>query len=685
MIREMDELDVEITRLEKFIDRAADSLLTFYVSPSAGFRRSTLKGSDGRSATSTARSLFAIAEYVRFSQERGEPDADQRFTKFLDALMSTTSKWVVPLEDKVERREIRSKSDNNENHFTDSHLLMALSLLPRLRVLFGDRITCDTTRLRRAGRTLCGGLTKHIAKFHGGKIHDDDPATHDFVTLHALRAIDAFTSAYNMPAATIDLGVRTFQARVEQDVLAKLGYHSARVEAEFDPAELLFTAALLERCKTPNWEKLLHRAIEVVVDDQTADGAWVGSRVVAYEKQGLLHIASYEVGLTLTYVAASATRRDDTELLSRLLPALRKVCDLAHANFQVCGETQGWANDRTRWPNLLEGWATAIVLTLLIRYREVLLDVRQAQVLRRYRCAPANRPPWIWADLSRTLRVPRDADSSTLEGVSDPSSAGELVRALRKQILTPIMRDPAERPDKAGLILFGTPGTRKTTMVGELAKALSWPMVTLSPPDFLGMGGLEGFEQAADRVFTDLNRLHRVVILFDECEDFFRPRPTSRVEQTGDSVGDTSNRPSTQDQTSAPETRTIGAFITAGMLPRLQELRDERWNVFVLATNVGLAELDPAAVRPGRFDFAQNIDNPTMAAQLRYLSNHRVPLSEEERQALISAIRQIKSRMPFRAIDVAAKSLARKEVPADVDRIIEKIDQAREQTPPPLY
>jgi SpoVK/Ycf46/Vps4 family AAA+-type ATPase len=100
----------------------------------------------------------------------------------------------------------------------------------------------------------------------------------------------------------------------------------------------------------------------------------------------------------------------------------------------------------------------------------------------------------------------------------------------------------------------------------------------LSPPDFLHNGGIEGFEALADSVFDDLLRLRRVVVLFDESEGFFKTRK--------------SNEPL--------ESRTTGAFITSGMLPRLQALHDNRWIVFVLATNSPLDELDEAVRRPGR-------------------------------------------------------------------------------------
>jgi hypothetical protein len=686
----MDELDLEIKRLEEWIDRAATSLLTFYDSAEGGFRRSTLgSAGDGASATSSARALFALAEYVRFLQERADPADDKRLASTSDALLQTTETWALGLIDAEQFERIRSTSDNKMNHFTDSHLLMAVSLVPRLSAVFGDRLKYDGGALRAVGERLHTDLVDHLKSNNGGKIHDDDPATHDFITLHALRAIDAsaWIAGCGAEARTGAL-VEGLGTRIERDALALLGYHSAHVYAQWDPAELLFTAALLERCETPNWTQLVSRTVEVVVNDQTEDGAWRGSRVVAYEKRNLLHVASYEVGLTLTFLAPAAIRREDEEMLDRLLLGLRRVCALARVSFQTYGDYSGWSNDRTRWPELIESWATAIVLTMLLRCRQTLLDVRQFQILRlrNYRCQPAarNHSPIKWTDLYRTLCVPHDAAGANLDEISDPSPNGELVAALRDEILTPIMADPAERPAKAGLILHGRPGTRKTTMVKELAKALGWPMITLSPPDFLGDGGLDGFEAAAARVFNDLNRLRRVVVLFDECEDFFRPRPTARRKDDAKRASDPAPA-SDSDRSPTPETRTIGAFITAGMLPRLQDLRDAKWTIFVLATNVGLDDLDSAAIRPGRFDFAQDIDDPELSAQERYVTHHRTGLTEAQRAVLMQAVREVATQMPFRAIDEAAKAL-RKGQASEVEpvkRLIE-IERKRDR-PPTLY
>jgi SpoVK/Ycf46/Vps4 family AAA+-type ATPase len=155
-----------------------------------------------------------------------------------------------------------------------------------------------------------------------------------------------------------------------------------------------------------------------------------------------------------------------------------------------------------------------------------------------------------------------------------------------------------------------------------MARCLGWPLLSISPAHLL-VDGIDGLEARAEAIFDDLLRLKRVVVLFDECEEFFRRRLT---------VG-------------SPENRTQGAFITAGMLPRLQDLRQRNWTVFVIATNTELEELDPAVIRRGRLDKKQRLGHPTLAAQADYLvevlergRDESAHLGRSERSAVRSAL-----------------------------------------------
>jgi len=233
-------------------------------------------------------------------------------------------------------------------------------------------------------------------------------------------------------------------------------------------------------------------------------------------------------------------------------------------------------------------------------------------------------------------------DWKKLRDISDPtthsSSSEYTLTGLLREVLGTVESSWIRRPAESFLLFHGEPMTGKTSLVKAVAQALHWPYLVISPPNFL-RNGLEGFEASSARIFDDLLRLRRVVILFDECEDFFKRRdPAQKL-----------------------ESRTIGAFITSGMLPRLQTLHDEKWVVFVLATNSTLAELDEAATREGRFNHTLEIKHPDVAAQVEYvrgrLSNKRdMPINENTISSVERAITLVGSapkapRIPFKVLN----------------------------------
>jgi SpoVK/Ycf46/Vps4 family AAA+-type ATPase len=171
-------------------------------------------------------------------------------------------------------------------------------------------------------------------------------------------------------------------------------------------------------------------------------------------------------------------------------------------------------------------------------------------------------------------------------------------------------------------------------------------------------------------VFADLMRLRRAVVFFDECEDFFKKRDD-------------------QELSTPLGSRTLGAFITAGMLPRLQALRNGGWIVFVLATNVSLSQLDPAVIRPGRFDFQVDMRNPALSAQLRYLPSvldQETPAYRAVHEALetfAATPHDSHSEVTWAVLDDIAAKFAgtTPKVPTILTALVERIQL---QGPPPL-
>lgn len=611
-MKSLDDLDLLVEATSEWLVRAGDALKTFYDPGRRTFIRETVDFNAGN--TSTNRAFVALLEFLQFLDEEGltrKPHEVARVQEIRGILTDIVKLHYAKLldgPDEVDK--IRASLENGVNMFTDSHLLLALAMLSKsgksLDLLGNSGPDASTLqKLLKAAKKIADQNKKDLYKWGGGKVHAGDNV-HDFITLHAVRADDAIAMVNNEETPW----EKPLIQRIRRDVLIQLGHHASGITSQFDPAELAFSVALLHRLKAPDHGPLTSRALAVISESQTPDGSWPTSRVISPSGQSLLHVASYEVALALAIILISQIEEgnfedvDDFEDVDVLFSMLDRTFRLATNTFQIVGDYQGWSNDRTRDPRLVESWATAIVVSFVERYWSALIRYRQVRVLKLYEQVhqPEQSKAYCWPDIAVLLGGARLPQSKKLERISDATAGGNLIQAIETKFVSPVAKSLARRPGSASLLLPGLPGTRKTSLVSALANALGWPLLTLSPPDFLAPGGLEQFEVQAASVFRDLMRLRRVVILFDECEDFFRKRQTAKG-----------------DEKLSPASRTISAFITAGMLPRLQRLRERGWVIFALATNEDIENLDPAATRIGRFDFQQPMDNPILKAQIRYI------------------------------------------------------------------
>lgn len=608
------EVDEEIRQTERLIRSGALALMQFqeptglYLRDTSGGRRQRPpeRGSapvrakpadrERAGATSTNRAVGALVEaYVTFAEIASRDD--KPLVKHIRDQLARSA--PLYLSRATQDKGVRNSKTNQINTFTDSHAIVASLMLCRMAAttdgetqspLFGKRYRLSNKPLSQfVERTT--KWQEDMDSDGGLKLNDATPSVHHFVTLAGVRAIDAVAmyQSGDSEIATIEN-----LDGVEAQVTAMLAYDYAGVYARFDPAELAFSTAVLARGNRPLRKHLTTRSVRSIVEAQHDDGSWSPARSVLPDDPRALFIASYEVALALVGIL-ERDLGEDGELFDLVASVMRKMTSLIDGNYQASPGQQGWSNDHVRAPRYVESWATAMVVSLLCRWRSALVTYRQNQVLLKYRVEYRTRsgPERAWPDLAERLSRPTPRPLS----ISDPTTEGRLAEDLEHFFVTPSQRDPSGRPEQASFLMFGPPGSRKTSLVRELSTALGWPLVTLSPPDFL-VDGLDGFEARAAEVFSDLFVMQRVIVLFDECESFFLKR---------------------QGGSKDAEVRTQGAFITAGMLPRLQELRDRRWVIFALATNEGPEALDPAVTRKGRFDLHHEQAHPSADAQSRYL------------------------------------------------------------------
>ncbi|HVL90285.1 MAG TPA: AAA family ATPase [Actinomycetota bacterium] len=161
---------------------------------------------------------------------------------------------------------------------------------------------------------------------------------------------------------------------------------------------------------------------------------------------------------------------------------------------------------------------------------------------------------------------------------------------IERRVILPLAEpELAERhgvsPPKA-IVLFGPPGTGKTTFAKGIASRLGWPFIELEPGELAG-GGADRQAKALADTFLRIRELPSAVIFVDEVEDLASIRH---------------------------EERRTNPSVTNEFMKQIPRLRQVPHHLLVCATN-WVGRLDPAFLRPGRFDFILPVGPPDAAAR----------------------------------------------------------------------
>lgn len=175
---------------------------------------------------------------------------------------------------------------------------------------------------------------------------------------------------------------------------------------------------------------------------------------------------------------------------------------------------------------------------------------------------------------------------------------------IERRIVLPLANpDVAEqyrvKPPKS-VILFGPPGTGKTSFAKAVASRLGWPFVELFPSR-LAAAASGGLAASLREVFADLAELDELLLFIDEVEEIAGAREG---------------------------TATSAAHgVTNELLKLIPAFREDYGRLLICATN-SVRSLDSAFLRPGRFDYVIPVGPPDEPAREAIWRRYLGPAAE---------------------------------------------------------
>lgn len=353
-----------------------------------------------------------------------------------------------------------------------------------------------------------------------------------------------------------------------------------------------------------------NKALELIFLPYREDNnyIWPTGQQVAMSKDGLMIVSDNECVCDLLGCEYLSTT------LLGFITELKCIYDgYARTKRFANGKITGWypIHQRDQTPT---SWTSAFTLSFIKRFCKLISLKLSVKAKEKFR-SNYRKPDVAWND------------------IYDSTAAKAKIRLMfpgdydRRKYVPNGDRDVIQDCRYRTAILFGPPGTGKTTYGRALATKLKLDYLELTPGDFFS-GGEDSILVTINDIFEHLLHLKDTVVFIDEIDDLVKDRNPMMKD----------NKP-TPDQPYDPRILFVNS-----LLPRFQELHDKGNIILLMATN-NIERVDEAISRMGRVDLVIPVGAMSPHGRLKYLhkfyNRHEDvlgmlhDLSEEEQLGLV--------------------------------------------------
>lgn len=646
-----------IADTDRLLLSAAESVASFYLDGSIndefiGFKRDTLEGDDSHSLSTggvgVTADLWQISSHVPYLQAALGADPFATLCKQRDS----ATEWLLDQNNQLSLTQTFGRLNpltvSNISYQLAQHLPLNERAITFSSVAMGyyhggwprlpnveNAHPYVAARVFRAAEHLCNrGLLD--------RIHTVDPDSavqqaniSDPEDLHK-----AMVELRNL-SPSCDDARRQFQVQANQYLWQQHGLASSTTipspgSLNYDPVGACFALGILVETafadasrgdaarRLAEFSDLIQVSVHHILRGLTATGSLAYGLPFSYNPKGMGAFATSMSGLAAfvrtLYLIFNRSRnefygnaawledflRNNAQLLDQLFSLSTSIEGARRRVMSQGREFTGWSTDRAPSFSRIESWVTVDVLSFAIYLRLLAQEVAQFQVIKRFGGSEIiAEPEWPYDAASE----PNGQEPVGLQDPDELLNAGDLeaqtsyrlapIQVLHNEFREFMPRDALSWTSrKSSFLLFGPPGTAKTTLAKSLAKRLRWHFVELTPSNFIDQG-LEMVERRAKEIFEELGVLRETVILFDELDSLLTDRELL-------------------------DASSILNFSVPAMLPKLQKLRKiaaRQRLLLVFATNF-YDRLDPAMVRRGRVDERLVVLPHNDAARLRFFNRH---------------------------------------------------------------